>query len=74
MSTDKRTDYPSDEVPFGPIAAAASTLIKEVVLRDAVPWSKEEAKRIKASPWTDRLYAFCRVSQDVTETYNHVLV
>ena len=36
MSTDKRTDYSSDVVPFGPIAAAASTLIKEVVSGDAI--------------------------------------
>jgi hypothetical protein len=50
LSPDKRTEYSSDELPFGPIAAAASTLIKEVVSRDALPWSKEEAKRIKASP------------------------
>ena len=53
LSTDKRTHYSSDVVPFGPIAAAASSLIKEVVSRDAVPWSKEEAKRIKASPLTE---------------------
>ncbi len=35
LSPDKRTNYSSDVVPFGPIAAAASTLIKEVVSRDA---------------------------------------
>jgi hypothetical protein len=44
LSPVKRTDYSSDVVPFGPIAAAASTLIKEVVSRVAVPWSKVEAK------------------------------
>ncbi len=53
LSPVKHIDYSSDVVPFGHIAAAASTLIKEVVLRVAVPWSKVEAKRIKASPLTE---------------------